>query len=277
VAGFRIDAANHVGEPDLSQIMSKVQPKWRFSESHDWKDKLAVSAVTQFQYRNQLAEALFEGEIAKLRLIGEGTSLAPSQDAVVFAVNHDGVMTGDKNGAGIIYKQPTLYTLENVVMLALPYGYPKVTSSFFYPDGAPQSYPMPVLAVHGDDGSLRCGDGMNWVCEHRWPAIANMFNWRKSAGSESITSWTLLSDNQAYFCRGPNACIIINGAQEQLAVSPTLTLPEGEYCNVIVSDDPSQCPLTKVNGDGTTAGQVLVPPTSTVAFHVGSKASASLL
>lgn len=28
--------------------------------------------------------------------------------------------------------------------------------------------------MHAEDGALNCGDGATWVCQHRWPEIANM-------------------------------------------------------------------------------------------------------
>lgn len=55
--------------------------------------------------------------------------------------------------------------------LAYPYGYPQVLSSYHYSrhgDGPPRE------AVHGEGGTLNCGDGAGWVCQHQWPEIANM-------------------------------------------------------------------------------------------------------
>jgi len=34
-----------------------------------------------------------------------------------------------------------------------------------------------------------CMDGTNWVCEHRWVAIANMVNWRNAAGTSEVSHW----------------------------------------------------------------------------------------
>jgi len=267
-AGFRVDAADHIGEHDLKEIMTGVVPKWRFQESHHWKDKLATGAVVMFKYRRQVLSAVLESDIHQLRIIGESTGLAPSQDAVVMIANHDITMKEDSNGAGIIYKQTETYTLANIIMLALPYGYPKVMSSYYFPSHA-KTTPPPVDSVHGLNGELRCGDGKNWVCEHRWPAIANMFRWRKAAGNHSISYWKLGDEpTHAYFCRGSEACIVLNAGKEPWTIKPTeLPLTAGTYCNIIESDEPSQCPTVTVLEDGTTSADIVVPKLSAVAFH----------
>jgi len=51
-------------------------------------------------------------------------------------------------------------------MLAYPYGYPLLMSSFFF-NNPNQGPPL----------SGTCGDG--WVCEHRWRQIFNMVEFRK--------------------------------------------------------------------------------------------------
>ena len=59
-------------------------------------------------------------------------------------------------------------------MLAYPYGYPRIMSSFFFEDpkqGPPHDEKYNILSpVINPDGT--CGKG--WVCEHRWRQIFNM-------------------------------------------------------------------------------------------------------
>jgi alpha-amylase len=50
-------------------------------------------------------------------------------------------------------------------MLAYPYGYPLLMSSFFFDD-----------QKEGSSLSGTCGNG--WVCEHRWRQIYNMVEFR---------------------------------------------------------------------------------------------------
>jgi alpha-amylase len=58
-------------------------------------------------------------------------------------------------------------------MLAYPYGYPRVMSSYFFdnPDQGPPNVNGNILSpTINSDGT--CGNG--WVCEHRWRQIFNM-------------------------------------------------------------------------------------------------------
>jgi len=59
-------------------------------------------------------------------------------------------------------------------MLAYPYGYPRIMSSFFFEDpnqGPPHDrcYNIQSPTINSDG---TCDDG--WVCEHRWRQIFNM-------------------------------------------------------------------------------------------------------
>ena len=74
---------------------------------------------------------------------------------------------------GIIYLQMAV-----AFMLAWPYGYPRVMSSFFFANfdqGPPQDRNGNILSpvMNSDD---TCGNG--WVCEHRWRQIYNMVKFR---------------------------------------------------------------------------------------------------
>jgi hypothetical protein len=63
-------------------------------------------------------------------------------------------------------------------LLAYPYGYPRVMSSFDFSDsdqGPPQDANGNIVSpiINRDD---TCGNG--WVCEHRWRQIYNMVGFR---------------------------------------------------------------------------------------------------
>jgi alpha-amylase len=62
-------------------------------------------------------------------------------------------------------------------MLAYPFGYPRVMSSFFFNDtdqGPPHYDNGTILSPTINNGT--CGNG--WVCEHRWRQIYNMVAFR---------------------------------------------------------------------------------------------------
>eukprot|EP00406_Dinophysis_acuminata_P022936 CAMPEP_0179349534 /NCGR_PEP_ID=MMETSP0797-20121207/74285_1 /TAXON_ID=47934 /ORGANISM="Dinophysis acuminata, Strain DAEP01" /LENGTH=117 /DNA_ID=CAMNT_0021064409 /DNA_START=6 /DNA_END=356 /DNA_ORIENTATION=+ len=107
-------------------------------------------------------------------------------------------------------------------------------SSYFFDntDAGPPGRP-----VH-DSGRVNCGSGREWVCEHRWPALANMVAWRKSAGDDlTISDWTSYGPDQVAFCRGGRSCVAINRMEHNdWDVTLRVSLPAGDYCNIINSD-----------------------------------------
>merc|ERR1712039_1072378 len=99
-------------------------------------------------------------------------------------------MGTQRDSAVLTYKDGKLYSMANVFMLAWPYGYPKVMSPYRFTDTAQGS---PAVPIHSASGGLNCGDDRPWVCEHRWPAIANMITWRKLAADSPVTNFSLAS------------------------------------------------------------------------------------
>ena len=66
------------------------------------------------------------------------------------------------------YKDEFVYKQSVAFMLSFHRGFKRLMSSFYFDNadqGPPENPPESVTS-----GS--CGDG--WVCEHRWPIIANM-------------------------------------------------------------------------------------------------------
>ena len=153
-------------------------------------------------------------------------------------------------------------------MLAWPYGSIKLMSSYYFTntDAGPPSV--------GVDNGAHCGDGSNWVCEHRWPLIANMIAWRNAVNSASVSNWQEGSGgNQIAFSRGGAGFVAFNRAGSS-SWSATLQtgLPAGQYCNVLASYDADKvgtCSTVTVNADGTAS--INVPSMSAVALHIKAK------
>merc|ERR1712107_70770 len=124
----------------------------------------------------------------------------------------------------------------------------------------------PGVAVHSG-GNVNCGFGRPWVCEHRWTPIANMVNWRRSAGVAGPSHFDAQGGNTLAFCRGASACVALNRNGYNWRVTLNWPLPPGEYCDVIQSDDTTRCPAVTVHGGG--AVTLDVPAMSAVALHVG--------
>lgn len=276
VAGFRVDAAKHIDAGELGSIMRRVDSRlFRYLEviGHEGeavlpKEYLHLGHVTEFKLAEGLPDVFRrDGALAKLEQLEKTFGLMPSGNAVTFVDNHD-TQRGHAGEAVLTHKRGALYTLATIFMLAHPYGYPMVMSSYHF-DNSNQG--PPHEQVHTASG-VNCGEGKPWACEHRQPAIANMVGWRKSAGEGGIQDHFTLEGSVVGFCRGGRACVVINlGDSESEEVVGKLPIPPGKYCNVIKSDDPATCEHVSVSEEWNHVG-FTVPPMSAVAFHVGVKA-----
>lgn len=287
IAGFRVDAAKHQDAVELGQLLARLQKKvFVFQEVISGENEAvqpsmyySTGEVTEFDYPRKLAPNFKEeGKLQYLSSFGESWGLMPRPDALVFIDNHD----TQRGEAELTYRDGQLYQLASIFMLAHPYGYPKVMSSYTFDshDQGPPSTP-----VHDHSGRVRCAvpgaaasaeaGATSWVCEHRWLPIANMVAWRRSAGENLVTSFQAPGGDTIALCRGPAACVALN-RQEQATwtVRLKLSLPEGRYCDIIRSDDVSSCPTVSVAADG--SADLEVPPLRAVALHTGKMAPESL-
>lgn len=287
VAGIRIDAAKHQDAGELGSLLSAVPTSlFRFQEVISGAGEAVTpemytnnGAVTEFNYARQLApNFLDEGKLQYFDGFGEKWGFLASDKAVVFLDNHD-TQRGEakltyKTSVGAV-KPGLLYQLANIFMLAHPYGYPKVMSSYAFSnnDDGPPSSP-----VHSG-GSVACSSGPGqdaaWICEHRWTAIANMAAWRQSAGTSPVGNFQTMTGDVIVFCRGQTACVALNRQSSPWSGNANLSLPGGSYCNVIESDDTSSCPKVQVNSDGSVNLQI--PAMSAVALHAGKKANTAII
>ena len=100
-------------------------------------------------------------------------------------------------------------------MLAWPYGYPRVMSSFFFDDtdqGPPQDGNGNILSpiINSDD---TCGNG--WVCEHRWRQIYNMVKFSiVVAGTENCSD--LMTFHQCWYLTENIGCVNIARGRSRL-------------------------------------------------------------
>ncbi|MEQ3658821.1 MAG: alpha-amylase family protein [Glaciecola sp.] len=261
VAGFRLDASKHMPSGDIAAILSKVngQPLI-FQEVIDQGGE-AVGApeyfsnglVTEFKYSVEIGNVFNQGKLAWLSNFGEAWGFMPSYLAVVFVDNHDNQRGHGGGGNVITFEDGRLYDLANVFMLAYPYGYPKVMSSYEYFGDTDRG--APSTNVH-NNGNLSCF-GNEWKCEHRWSYIAGASKFRDATSDNFATSnWWDNGNNQIAFGRGDKGFVAIN--KESFALNATLQtdMAPGEYCNVLKGDintSSSACSgeIITVNGNGT--------------------------
>lgn len=249
VDGFRIDAAKHIKASDLSAILTKFEGQihaapYVYQEVIDpgyeavrKTEYYGNGHVIEFEY-GRLVGAKFLGvdgqAIAQLQTLGEDWGLAPSDKAVVFIDNHDKQRGHGGGGTYVTYKDGKLYDLANVFMLAFPYGYPQVMSSYDFSNsdqGPPADENGNTRSVYQNNTATCFSE---WKCEHRHQAIASMVQFRNYAASYAyVTNWWSNGSNQIAFGRGDRGFIVINREAAPLTHTFPTDLAAGTYCNVI--------------------------------------------
>ena len=188
VAGFRIDSASQIPPQHLAKILSRLHPlapqfypngghPFIYQEVNNTAagseadDYFGNGSVTEFRYGRNLGEQVRYGQLKNLMLFGDAWGLIPSHKAVVFTDNPDTQRSRDRNIVSFYapMDEGASYRLANVFMLAWPYGIPKVMSSY---DWSRTPGAGPPVDDQGQTLPVTCGEA--WVCEHRWPDIANM-------------------------------------------------------------------------------------------------------
>lgn len=277
VSGLRVDAAKHQDANELAQLLARVPGDlYHFHEVIAGAGEAVVPSmyfsigqVTEFNYARQLAPNFLQpGKLRYLETFGESWGFMPSGSAVVFIDNHD----TQRGEAQLTYKSGALHTLAAVFMLAHPYGYPRLMSSYSF---ASRDQGPPPVPVHRPKGGVSCGDGQPWVCEHRIPVLANMVAWRRAAGAAPITLFVAAPGGDAVaLCRGAAACVAINRAAAAWRANLTLTLPAGAYHDVARASDVRSCPTVEVGAGGVV--RLEVPAMAAVALHVDAQAAAEV-
>lgn len=275
VRGFRYDAAKHMAVADLTAIRGRLQSSpYIFSEVIDQSSTEAIRAseyfgvgdVTEFRYSIEITNLMRNrGQIRFLATFGEGyAGLMRSDRAVVFITNHDNERGHGGAGTVLTFEDQALHELASVLMLAWPYGYPKVMSSYAF--GTDYSRGPPGVSPFAG-----CGYGSPWICQHRARPIAAMVNVRKVAASAPVTKFSFRGDTVA-FSRGSNAFIAINREETSVEHSFNTDLSPGDYCNVLEYEFKSgNCtgPATIVESDGRV--RVALGALKAMALHIEAK------
>ncbi|KAG8228000.1 hypothetical protein J437_LFUL007973 [Ladona fulva] len=297
VAGFRLDAAKHMWPGDIQIITSKLSDlniTYGFrsgarpfiyqevidlgGEAISAKEYVNIGLVTEFKYSSSIGSA-FRGDnpIKYLKNFGEGWGFLNGGDSLVFVDNHDNQRGSGAGGSSILtYKQSKLYKMAVGFMLAWPYGFPRVMSSFFFDDkdqGPPADGNGNTLNVVINP-DMTCGNG--WVCEHRWRQIYNMVAFRNAVEGTSVNDWWDNGNKQIAFCRGGKGFVAFND-EFGIDMKQTLQtcLSPGTYCDVISGTNKGGSCSGKqitVGGDGKAYIEILSKEDDGIlAIHVNSK------
>jgi alpha-amylase len=303
VGGFRVDAAKHITPSELQAIIGRVNAAtapivpYYFLEVVDNPGEAVHASdyfgigqatgakvdVTEFQYAAVGTAFLGQAPIATLSALAQtGAGLMPSSNAVAFTTDHD-----TERASAIYYLDEPYYDLAMVFMLAIPYGYPSIMSSFAFDrstqggidSGPPSDAQGNTIPVYDPTtGAANCATSPaaampgTWVCQHRQRSITNMLQFRKVSASQPITSWWDDGTNRIAFGRGSKGFVVIN--REGTAFDSTLQtgLPQGTYCDVVGGGlNGGTCSGATVTVDASGTAEVTLAAYTAAAFHVGAK------
>ncbi|HEX3765367.1 MAG TPA: carbohydrate-binding module family 20 domain-containing protein [Kofleriaceae bacterium] len=266
VKGFRVDAAKHINPADLGPIINAVnaraasQPYWflevigaageAVQPSQYFGLDGNLASVTEFAYGQQIFGKFGGGgRLADLKTFGESWGLMPSNRGVAFLDNHDTQRGHAGGGSVLTYHNGSTYDNAAVFMLAWPYGYPVIMSSYAFNTSSAfdTSYGPPFDPSSGAtrgpwDGGVSQPACFNqsvggWVCEHRFRPIGNMVAFRNATVGNWFTSdWWDDGNNQIAFGRGNQGFVVINQEGNALTRSFHTSLPAGSYCEIISGD-----------------------------------------
>ena len=260
VAGFRIDAAKHIQPVELDEILDLVNDGARaeglalpyvFGEVIDYGSD-AVRAADYFGLgygtggAADITEFIFRGVGDKFDGLGgqrpadlAGFSplswrLMPADKAVVFLENHDTQRDG-----GIGYRDGDAYRLANVWMLAQPYGYPKVMSSYAFTPGSGGRDVGPPSDGSGATLDVNCAATLetagfsDWVCEHRDPVISAMIEFRSAVAGSGVDDWWDNGGRAIAFSRGDRGFVALSLEEALVSIDTATPLEPGTYCDVL--------------------------------------------
>jgi alpha-amylase len=193
--------------------------------------------------------------------------LIPSDKAVVFLQNHD-----TQHQCGLGYRNGNVFRLANVWMLAQPYGYPSILSSYVFDCPAGNSTGPPSDGS-GNTLDLNCASSLEaattgqWVCEHRDPAIRTMVGFRRLVAGTDVNHWWDNGANAIAFSRGNRGFVAINRENTPVAATIATGLPPGTYCDLLTGG---------VTGTSCAGTQVVVDAGGAVQLDLGAESAIAI-
>ena len=291
VAGFRIDAAKHIQQVDLDEIVKAVNttltnegrplPYVFLEIAAGANEALGPRDYYGVGYSSggaaDITEFIFVGVGDKFRNVGgqrlfqlnpngspgnqfseTAWRIMPADKGVAFLQNHD-----TQHQGGISYRDGAVFRLANVWMLAQPYGYPSILSSYAFDFPVGNSMGPPSDAG-GQTRAVSCAARMEnatvgqWVCEHRDAYIRNMVRFRKHVAGTAIEKWWDNGANAIAFSRGAKGFVAINRESTGIMATLPTGLPPGAYQDLLSTS------VVTVGSNGTV--QLDLPPMSALAI-----------
>lgn len=258
VSGFRIDSAKYMWPTDLEAIYSRLDNlnvdfgfsagsrAFMYHEVVDYGSQSSDVGRWEYIHLGKVTDFMLAGEIGRafrgynalkyLKNWGPQWNFMPSEFAIVFADEHE-IQRGYGYGGddALNYRDPKLHRMATAFLLAHPHGQPRIMSSYQFRDpetGPPQdmfeNIVSPVIQADGQCNHQEIG----WNCEHRWPTIGGMVEFRNEVSDNAVTNWWDNGHSQIGFSRGEKGFIVWNGDKFDVNRFMQTCLPAGVYCDV---------------------------------------------
>jgi alpha-amylase len=293
VAGFRVDAAKHIGAEDLAAIKSLLHPvngqaPWFGSEVIGSADEnmpfTSFSDVWAWQMPTDLANNLPTGMagIYADPSMWTGT-FNDSAHTITMVSNHD----TEHHGGALTYRDGLTYQLASILMLSNSFGKPELYSGYAFSDdgnGSPN-----YKAGTEDYANVVCPAGTKaskpqasyvdgtYICMDRWTAIKGMIAWRDAVGANTVETKAKYTHIPA---NGMGRILQYNRGIGFIAMNPTakalktvlaVNEPKGTYCDVISGGNKpvtskKKCVGTTITVSATGRATVTVPAKSAIAI-----------
>ncbi|XP_049543618.1 alpha-amylase A-like [Anopheles darlingi] len=261
VAGFFIDSALYMWPHDLRAIYDRLQnlsttvsagyaPGARPFVCYDlsyhqpgvtpnisWKEYAELGVLTQDRFALDIGEVLLRRKPFHYFVhLGTRLGYMPRERALIYVNNPALLRQPDADGDLLVVsmRNARAYRIALAFMLAHRYGLARITSSYEFSnltEGPPVDAQGQIAPVQysADGGCLR-----PWICEHRWPTVAKMVQFRRATKGTGIASWVDNGQNQIGFCRDRSGFVAFN-AEISLTLKAKLytCLEAGTYCDLI--------------------------------------------
>ncbi len=306
VKGFRIDGAKHIPAQDIAAILDGLSGSYYVFQEvidqdpqeriRDW-EYTPNGDVTEFAYPYTIGAAFDDSCTNTLNgLQNLESGMLASRFALVFTDNHDN-QRGHGVGTGsciVDHRDGQEHVLANIFVLAYPYGYPSIMSSYYWQsdptNNAGDSYGPPT--VNGGPGSSgatlpvyvdadttpdNCAASYTWgkwACEHRRDAITAMVQFRRVTAGGSVNNWQTISDDHIAFGVGTKGFVVINQTSSSGQQTYQTALPAGTYCDVLhgqLDAEGTGCSGSTVTVDGSGQFQATVGANEALAIHTGAR------
>ncbi len=305
VEGFRIDAAKHIQQVELDDILALVNTALA-SEGRPLPYvflEVIGGAGEALSPRDYFGEGYASGgaaDITEFTFVGVGNKfrgvggeylaqldpngppgsrfseaawgLLPADKALVFLQNHD-----TQRQCGIGYRDGDTFRIANVWMLAQPYGFPKILSGYAF-DCPLGSAMGPPSDANGHTNPVVCAASLEtatigqWVCEHRDPYIRSMIGFRRVVAGTAIVDWWDNGANAIAFSRGDRGFVALNGEPTTADATIPTNLAPGTYCDRLTGGvSGGGCAGQAITVDAAGAVQLSLPAGSAVVIDITTR------